>query len=759
MGDTLAGLLLHTSPQVPILLAGAVEHDLERTRDEVAGDEGGRRELPVLGLGPGAGFAELANAASAAVAGDLVLVAPGVQVGPEWLDRLRSAARCDSTVVSATALGDAAGPLSVPGNDVSAHGVEITQPHAALAVIARSQRLYPRITSARHHCVYLRRAILDRLEGFTPGLDPEEALAELSLRAVESGMVHVAADDVYVVCTPSFGRRSGARSEEQPSPLAAGQPVARGHSEGPAEMDGAPAAGTSSVALAVDEQDDRGPLRRAVTCAGVALHGMSVTIDARALGPGVGGTQLYTVQLILALASRPGLRLRVVVPPDLPEDVAKRLSEERALEVITYEEAVGGVAPSHIVHRPQQVFTVDDLNLLFMLGERIVVGQQDLIAYRNPSYHASIDGWLGYRRVTRLALAAADRVVFFSQHSMSDVVAEDLAGPERCDVAGIGADLDGVARPEPVPVPGVPLDRDLLVCIGADYRHKNRPFAIALLEALRARHGWSGCLIFAGGHVPHGSSRDEEQRLLAGHPGLADSVIDVGRVDEPEKAWLYERARAVVYPTLYEGFGLVPFEAARSDTPCLFAPQASLVELAGPDAATLVPWDASLSSDSVVPLLTDTPERERHLRLLRDGMARSRWSGVVERLDASYTRAIETPFRAAVPRAWQELERERFITSLESVAEEYQRAYHDLRASVGAGLPLVAEGGLLSRDEQRGLMRIASRRSLRGVLLSPIGLLGRLGTRTPDDGATDDRVQGEAVKVEGRPDQDTGSRC
>jgi hypothetical protein len=50
-------------------------------------------------------------------------------------------------------------------------------------------------------------------------------------------------------------------------------------------------------------------------------------------------------------------------------------------------------------------------------------------------------------------------------------------------------------------------------------------------------------------------------------------------------------------------------------------------------------------------------------------------------------------------------------------------------------LPLVAEGGLLSRDEQRGLMRVASRRSLHGLMLKPIGLLGRLGARTPASAA------------------------
>jgi hypothetical protein len=297
----------------------------------------------------------------------------------------------------------------------------------------------------------------------------------------------------------------------------------------------------------------------------------------------------------------------------------------------------------------------------------------------------------------------------------------------------------------------VPGDRDLLVCIGADYKHKNRPFAIAMLHALRERHGWQGCLVLAGPHVPYGSSRQEESALLERYPELRASVIDVGPVSEAGKAWLYAQARAVIYPTLYEGFGLIPFEAARAGTPCIYAPLASLLELAGPEAATLIPWDPLLSSDAAWALLGEGQAREDHLRLLHERMAHARWEAVVGRLLETYGEAIRMPYRSAAPRAWQELERETLITELARNAAANHRAYDDLVASVGIGMPLVAEGGLLSRDEQRGLMRVASRAQLHRLILSPFGVLGRIRAARPaatgeagpehDDGApSGDRV-------------------
>ena len=215
-------------------------------------------------------------------------------------------------------------------------------------------------------------------------------------------------------------------------------------------------------------------------------------------------------------------------------------------------------------------------------------------------------------------------------------------------------------------------------------------------------------------------------------------------MNEAEKEWLYEKARAVIYPTLYEGFGLIPFEAARAGIPCLYAPQAALVELAGPEGATLTPWDAQLSSDAAIALLRDGPERERHLQLLRDRMASSTWPDLVGRLVSTYEAAVRAPFRAAAPRAWQDLQRERLIVELAENAAANNRAYNELMASVGTGLPLVADGGLLSRDEQRGLMRVASRQSLHRIMLGPLGVLGRLrgGQAAAESEAEKERAEG-----------------
>jgi alpha-1,3-rhamnosyl/mannosyltransferase len=62
-------------------------------------------------------------------------------------------------------------------------------------------------------------------------------------------------------------------------------------------------------------------------------------------------------------------------------------------------------------------------------------------------------------------------------------------------------------------------------------------------------------------------------------------------VAESDMPRLYQNAAAVLYPTLYEGFGLPVVEAQAAGTPILFSDVASLGELRAPGAIILPPND------------------------------------------------------------------------------------------------------------------------------------------------------------------------
>jgi glycosyltransferase involved in cell wall biosynthesis len=66
-----------------------------------------------------------------------------------------------------------------------------------------------------------------------------------------------------------------------------------------------------------------------------------------------------------------------------------------------------------------------------------------------------------------------------------------------------------------------------------------------------------------------------------------EGVHLLGYIDDADKAALYAGALALVFPTLYEGFGFPVLEAMRAGTPVIASTTSSLPELAG-EAGLLV---------------------------------------------------------------------------------------------------------------------------------------------------------------------------
>ena len=575
-------------------------------------------------------------AAAAAAPADVVIVDPRCIVSVGWFEGLRSAAYADSTVATAAAM--------------TTHDLGLTAEldRAAAAVRARSPRAHPRIARPGRNCLYVRREAVDLVGEVGSAWQDGAAEPDFLLRCVEHGLSHVIADEVLV----------------SSSDLAA-----------------VPADG--------DEEEAAAPLARSLCAARRATSLLSLVIDARILDGRLTGTQVHVMELIGALARTRKARIRAIVPPTLDGEVRRVLVGLPDVELVRAQEILR-IAPGDVVHRPFQVSGADDMTFLLRLGERLVVTHQDLIGYRNPSYFSCRHEWHQYRRLTRRALAVADRAVFFSGHALSDALAEDMVDAGRATVVPIGVDhplqREGHVEVRRPPAARLPEQGEVILCLGTDLRHKNRMFALRVLGQLQQRHGWDGYLVFAGPHLVQGSSASEEAGLLARSPRLAERTIDAGAVNEAEKLWLLRRAGLVLYPTVYEGFGLVPFEAAEQRVPCMWAPVAALAELLPAGETTIVPWDARATAKRAARLLGDHAAAARSVagaRAAGDGLT---WDATAARLIEVYHETCDQPASAAG--SLERMEREGAVTE--------------------DGLRLVGPDGALAPELERPLLALAT---------------------------------------------------
>ena len=388
------------------------------------------RESLLASLPKGASLLEVAPQTSAvngairqAARADVVVVDEPCVLAAGWIERLREAAHADTNIASASALADHGTALAVSGDTGQEGGLDALAAHVA----GSSARLRPRITRAVGPCVYLRRDALDLVGGLDEQLELRPALElDLSQRCVVSGLTHVAADDVVV------GLLDGARArtrEREPGAL-----PARLRERYP-YLEQLPVA-------------DSAMLGQALEIVREAPQRIAVTIDARPLEGAVTGTHVNILELTLALARTQALELRVLVrAARLDGDTSDRLSGLPHCELLAAEQVGPSTAPTAVFHRPLQTFSPEDVSLALQLGDRFVLSQLDLIAYRNPAYFEDGASWEDYRAASRHGLAAAERVIVFSHHTRRELLADALVQEARIRVIPPGLDHSVIAAP------------------------------------------------------------------------------------------------------------------------------------------------------------------------------------------------------------------------------------------------------------------------------------------------------------------------
>jgi glycosyltransferase involved in cell wall biosynthesis len=342
-----------------------------------------------------------------------------------------------------------------------------------------------------------------------------------------------------------------------------------------------------------------------------------VGISLLTLVPGeLGGSETYVRELLRGLGRVGAHDYRVLLPPvapaageGLPAEVTDRYRRARTPPERLLAMGLATARPprldADVVHYPltlriprvdaRTVVTLHDLQHLdlpamFPRAERL---------FRRVAWHPSIRG--------------ADRVIVISEFVRGRAVALLGLDPARIRVVPLGLDHSQLA-------PGGEREPFLLYP-ARRWPHKNHArlfeaFALVRRERPELR------LVLTGG----GDFRD-----------VPDGIEARGHVAWPEVVELMGRAAALVFPSLYEGFGLPPLEAMACGCPVACSSAAALPEVVGDAARLFDPHDARAIADAVLSVLRDpAPWVER-------GLARANrfsWDETARLTDAVYAELL-----------------------------------------------------------------------------------------------------------------------
>ncbi|MEI6704155.1 MAG: glycosyltransferase family 1 protein [Deltaproteobacteria bacterium] len=131
------------------------------------------------------------------------------------------------------------------------------------------------------------------------------------------------------------------------------------------------------------------------------------------------------------------------------------------------------------------------------------------------------------------------------------------------------------------------LDRPFLLYPAATWPHKNHKRLLTAHKLMRERYAFDGTLVLTGiAMQSHADIQAEISRL-----GLADCVKTLGYLPASELPVLYSCARLMVFPSLFEGFGIPLVEAMACGCPVVCSNTTSLPEVAGNAGLTFDPLD------------------------------------------------------------------------------------------------------------------------------------------------------------------------
>jgi glycosyltransferase involved in cell wall biosynthesis len=347
-----------------------------------------------------------------------------------------------------------------------------------------------------------------------------------------------------------------------------------------------------------------------------------VGISLLTLVPGeLGGSETYVRELLRSLARDGTHRYRVLLPPvapdaaeGLPSELATEYREARTIPQRLLAMSAAAIRPralrtrlreAQVVHYPltirlptvpqPSVVTLHDVQHLdlpsmFPRAER---------AFRNVAWHRSVRG--------------AARVIVISEFVRGRAVAKLGLDPARVRVVPLGLDHDRL-RPGGEREP-------FLLYPARRWPHKNHERLFEAFALVRRERPELRLVLTGGGEFP----------------SLPDGVEARGRVPYAEVVELMQHAAALVFPSLYEGFGLPPLEAMACGCPVACSNAAALPETVGDAARLFDPYDPRGIAEAVLDVLA-APDEWARRGLER--AARFSWDATARATDAVYAELL-----------------------------------------------------------------------------------------------------------------------
>jgi glycosyltransferase involved in cell wall biosynthesis len=269
----------------------------------------------------------------------------------------------------------------------------------------------------------------------------------------------------------------------------------------------------------------------------------------------------------------------------------------------------------------------------------------DLAVLRHPE---KFRPWLrNYARVAMPGMIRSARAVLtLSEASRAEIIEVLGIDPARVTVVPCGVSPEFVPRAEHIDADDrallapLRIEGPFVLTVGAVEPRKNLDGLLRAMAVLRARSPYRDLQLV---HVGPEGWLSGNLPQLVNDLGLGDSVRFLGMLPRAALAALYRAARVMVYPSLYEGFGLPIAEAMASGTPVVTSNCSSMPEVAGDAGILIDPTSVEAIAEGIARAWSDEALRAG---MMRAGLVQARqftWDAAARQTAAVYDEVLAEP--------------------------------------------------------------------------------------------------------------------
>ncbi|MCS7253461.1 MAG: glycosyltransferase family 1 protein [Armatimonadota bacterium] len=264
----------------------------------------------------------------------------------------------------------------------------------------------------------------------------------------------------------------------------------------------------------------------------------------------------------------------------------------------------------------------------------VILTVYDILAITHPEWCRTANR-LYYRLMLPISIRRARRIIVPSETVKRELVSTLSVDEDKVDVVPLGIDQRFF---EPINESVVSnlrqrlrLPGRFILFVGNIEPKKNLPTLLKAYERLKKRMSDVGLVIVGAIAWGNGKLIDRAKAIGAQY---------LGYVSDEELRAVYRLASVLVFPSLYEGFGLPPLEAMALGTPVVASTAGALPEVLGNAALLVEPNDVDGLVEAIVSILSDEALYSALAERATAHASKFTWDEVARRVMKIYERAM-----------------------------------------------------------------------------------------------------------------------